>query len=174
VRNKPHGPWGGAVGVVVLHLLSVAVLEPGMNIWPPKAGDLIWRVVFGTQTISGFGLVILALALVALSGVVTRRRGPLRLVLGAGVLAMVLSGVVVISTALDYFQLRSTLRPESILAWDTGVAVPLVMGLMAAMAFLILAVGANTALGAIASTDFLREPRPGPGLIVGQAPKDEK
>lgn len=150
--------WGAVA--MAFHLAAVSLLDPIKNIWPPKSGDLLWRLVLGAQFLNGIGLLVAAVALLALIAYVRRAPAGLIIVAVLGTVAAVGIGAVVLLTALDFLQVRSTLLPQNRAEWDRNVLLPLAAGVLAAVVLSVLVPGVLTAAQRISATQPKAPPKP--------------
>ena len=160
VRPDP-GRWvvWGAV-VLAFHLVAVSLLDPIKNIWPPKGGDLLWRLVLGAQFLNSVGLLVAAVALLALVAYIRRVPAGLILVAVLGTVAAVGIGAAVLLTLLDFLQVRSTLLQQHQAEWDRNVLLPLVAGVLATMALSVLVLGVLTAAQRVGAARPKGPPKP--------------
>lgn len=154
-----------AWGMVLLaaHLAAVGLLDPLRNIWPPRPNDLLWRIVLGAQFLNGVGLVLAALAILAMVGFASRNRALLLTISIVATIAAVGIGAICGSTALDYFQVRGGLVPERLAEWDRNVLLPIVTGAISLVVLTCLVVGS---LAAARQARPQRRESPAP-IVVG-------
>jgi len=162
------GYLSAGAALVSAHLLVVALLDGASRIWPPRTGDLVWRIVATTQFLNSIGLLITAIALCALIGLLSRAQGVL--VLASFLSAASAMGIMALLMlmALDYLQLRTSIVREKVREWDVTVLISGVTGALATVCLLVLAVGAVQVWRVLREPGNRDKQEGSPLLVVGR------
>ena len=124
----PRGLMAAAALLFCLMLIAGTLAAAGVNIWPPKSGDLLWRIVLVSQGVNGLGNTITGLGVVLLVGLAARQ--PALLLVGGWLATACFTAVflALLMLALDYLQFRGQLLPEAVSAWDLAITGSLLLG----------------------------------------------
>ncbi len=153
-----------AVGIV---LIVAPLLDVLLRILPPNPGAVSWR--FGALgLLYNFLLLPLVGAAILLgSAVVLRRRGAARGLGAALVVIGALLGVSVLVFALDYLQMRGTIKLEARAGFDVAAGKAIAYAVLLAAATLLLGSGGVSA-ARIWAAEAARHRGEPVGLVVGQ------
>jgi hypothetical protein len=153
--------------LVATLLVLVPFLDWAVAVWPPQPGNMRWRVAAAGQMSGGLMTVLLGLLLLLAVAVLLEQPRVLRLVAALGALLAAGTLVGLGLFALDAVQLRGSVRPDLVRAFDAVALQALVKQLLAAVTSIVIAVCAVRAARGTDGARRARANRAGADVVVG-------